>query len=197
MTTEQYIFPHLFIYLIIPPSPQTSLMQIYTPSTLLDSFSHRTICSLFILPIYNLGRGGFNDILKITQKLIKSKLISFLLHTHYYVSLFWVCFIISLSNSVLWRCCCSIITNWKIWQHSLKQHLLSEIQKMSYHLQKYYQLHYFSHFKLSIQNLQQEANYRLLQNELLLLYIVFMQTACTCHHKLKTYLRLQKLEKFF
>jgi hypothetical protein len=58
---------------------------------------------------------------------------------------------------------------------------------MTYHLQKYYQLHYFGYFKLSIQNLQHKANYRLLHNELLLLYIVFMQTACTCHHKLKTY----------
>jgi len=68
---------------------------------------------------------------------------------------------------------------------------------MSYHLQKYHQLHYFSHFKLSMQNLQHEANYRLLQNELLLLYIFFMQTVYICHHKLKTYLRLQKLEFFF
>jgi hypothetical protein len=93
------------------------------------------------------------------------------------------CFIISLSNSVLWRCSCSIIINCTIWQHSLEQHLLSEIKKLSYHLQKHYQLHYFSHFRLLIQYLQHEANYRLLQNELLLLYIVFLQAVYTCHHK--------------
>jgi hypothetical protein len=44
------------------------------------------------LPLYSAysGMGDFNDILKITQKLIKSELISFLSHTDYHVSLFWV-----------------------------------------------------------------------------------------------------------